>query len=174
MSLQRPSLMIACLLLSTGILCHRAEAQSNRAEKKVGLSVSYFGDPFPSKFGGNLAYNVTDFVRITGGYGQGMAATSGTSKLEAKTYGFVARFFLPNRSITPVVGLGWAHVNLTLTGMPGKMKVAGLTATGNHLYVTFGLDWQAGNGLNLRLGYSYSLRTGVGKSPCINIGWFFS
>lgn len=150
-----------------------ANAQSNRSKQKLGLNLGLLGDPFPTLVGFNVNYNVTDFVRATAGYGSVSATVTG-GKLTASTFGAGARFMMPDWNLTPVVGISWATVSVTAEGTGVIGDVGGFSGSASHMYMTFGFDWQTGSGFNLGAGYNYSLKSGVGGLPYVNLGWYFT
>lgn len=150
-----------------------ANGQSNRSKKKLGVHVGLLGDPFPTLVGFNANYNVMDWARATVGYGSVSADVTG-GKLTATTFGLGARFMVPNWSFSPVVGLSWATVSVTAEGTGVIGDVGGFSGSASHLYATFGVDWQSGIGFNFGAGYNYSLKSGVGGLPYVNLGWYFA
>ena len=80
----------------------------------------------------------------------------------------------PGALMAPVVGLSWATVSVTAEGTGVIGDVGGFSGSASHMYMTFGFDWQTGSGFNLGAGYNYSLKSGVGGLPYINLGWYFS
>lgn len=150
-------------------------ASSNRTDHRFGIHVGLIGDPFPTLIGANLNYNILDWFRVTAGYGT-ITATRGSSTLSATTIGFGGRFFIPGWSFSPVAGFSWANVSMTLTGpQVAGLDVGGFTVgtASSHTYISMGIDWQTGLGLNLGAGYNLSMLDGVGGLPYVNIGWYF-
>ncbi len=168
---------VGFFLLSGGAFPQDAEADNDRTKHKFGLYGGILGDPFPTALGGNVAYNVTDFTRVTAGYGS-FSVTSVSDKLTVTTIGIGAKFFLSERNLTPVVGLNYSNVTFKLTGTLGTLEVAGLSASTGVMYVNFGVDWQAGSGFNLGAGYNLSPRWSAQYGwrviglPYLNFGWF--
>lgn len=154
------------------VLSPTAYGQSNRMQHKFGIHLGLLGDPFPTLLGINADYNLTDWSRVTAGYGSVSADVTG-GKLTATTFGAGVRAMVPNWNVTPVVGLSFASVSVSATGTTVTGDVGGFSASASHLYATFGLDYQAGIGFNVGLGYNVSLKSGVGGLPYINLGWFF-
>jgi hypothetical protein len=139
--------------------------KSNRGLKKYGLYLGFIGDPFPTLWGMNLAFNGTEFVRATVGYGQ---------IAMIKTFGFGAKFMVPKRNLSPVVGINWAKVTVKIDDSDtSDDEVDGFSASGDHVYINAGIDWTSKGGLNLGGGYNFSLKADVGGIPYINIGAFF-
>jgi hypothetical protein len=169
--MRRSFLIATVLIVASGMLAQDAVAQSNRMQKRIGLHIGLVGDPFPTLIGFNANYNVTDFARVTAGYGS-LTVTSGGGELTASTFGVGGRFLVPDWNFSPVVGISWATVSVTISG--GAIgDVGGFTGSGSHLYATFGFDWQTGMGFNLGAGYNLSLKSGVGGLPYVNLGWYF-
>lgn len=150
-----------------------AQGQSNRSREKLGIHIGLLGDPFPTLVGFNVDYNVMDWARVSAGYGSVSATVTG-GKLTASTFGAGARFMVPDWNFTPVVGLSWATVSISAEGTIVVGDVGGFSTSASHLYATFGFDWQTGSGFNLGAGYNYSLKSGVGGLPYVNLGWYFA
>jgi len=170
--MRRSLLVVALLVVSTGIMVQDASAQSNRMQKRIGVHLGLLGDPFPTLLGFNANYNVMDWVRVTAGYGSITATVTG-GELSATTFGFGGRFFVPDWNFSPVAGISWATVSVTVTGTSVLGDVGGFSGSGSHLYATFGFDWQTGMGFSLGAGYNLSLKSGVGGLPYVNLGWYF-
>jgi len=170
--MRRTILVVAVLLIASGILAQDATAQSNRMKNRIGLHLGLLGDPFPTLIGFNADYNVMDWMRATAGYGSIKADVTGGS-LTATTFGVGARFFVPDWNFTPVGGISWATVSVKVEGTGVLGDVGGFSGSGSHLYGTVGFDWQTGMGFSLGAGYNFSLKSGVGGLPYINLGWFF-
>lgn len=138
---------------------------SNRATKKYGMYMGFIGDPFPTIWGLNAAFNGTDFMRATAGYGQ---------IASIKTFGFGAKFMVPKRNLSPVVGINWAKVTVKIDDLDeDDDDVEGFEDSGDHFYINAGIDWTSKGGLNLGGGYNFSLKADVGGIPYINVGAFF-
>jgi len=169
--MRRSILVAAVLIMASGIVAQDAFAQSNRMKNRIGIHIGLLGDPFPTLIGFNANYNVMDWARVTAGYGS-LTVTGTGGDLTASTFGFGGRFFVPDWNFSPVVGISWATVSVTITG--GAIgDVGGFTGSGSHLYATFGFDWQTGMGFSLGAGYNLSLKSGVGGLPYVNLGWYF-
>jgi hypothetical protein len=139
---------------------------SNRMNKKIGVSVGIVGDPYPSIFGVNGSYNLTDFVRASLGYGE--VEIFGNS---LKTIGLGATAFVPGWSLTPTFGMHYS--NITAEG-DGELEIQGYKGSGNLAYTSLGFDWQAHNGFNISSGYNIPI-TGRGDGNVYaSAGWFFS
>jgi hypothetical protein len=54
------------------------------------------------------------------------------------------------------------------------LEVGGFEGNGTHVYLSAGFDWQAKNGFNFGMGINKSLRSAIGQSAFINLGWFFN
>lgn len=150
---------------------------SSRSAKRLGAYLG-IGEPAPTLIGINLAYNVTDFLRASAGYGSLSVATSlsfgsdgslTANEASAKTFGVGVRGLVPGWSVSPTVGLHFAHVSYSGAG---GLTVGGFQESGSHIYGSLGVDWQASFGLNLSAGYNYSFKSGIGGSAYLNAGWF--
>src|SRR5512139_3045965 len=122
--MRRSLLAVAVLIFAGGLLTQDALAQSNRMKNRIGIHIGLIGDPFPTLIGFNANYNVVDWARVTAGYGS-LTATAVGGELKATTLGFGARFFVPDWNFTPVVGLSWATVSVTITGIGVTGDVGG-------------------------------------------------
>lgn len=150
---------------------------SARTRNRLGSYLA-IGEPSPTLIGINLAYNITDFLRASVGYGS-LTVTSGisidgsgtvtTSESKASTFGLGVRGFVPGWSISPTVGLHYGHVSYS--GNPG-LSVGGFNESGGHVYASLGVDWQAEGGFNAGLGFKQSFRSGIGSGVHLNLGWF--
>ena len=167
----RRTAIVVLAVVAMGVF-HDTKAQSNRMKHKLGVHLGLIGDPFPTLIGFNVNYNVLDFLRATAGYGS-ISVTSGGGELTATTIGLGVRGMVPDWNFTPVVGLSWATVSVSVTG-GATGDVGGFSGSGSHLYATFGVDWQTGAGFNVGAGYNLSLASGVGGLPYLNLGWYFS
>lgn len=156
----------------------QADVLSNRMSRKLGFNLG-IGDPAPGVGGINVAYNVTDFLRVSAGYGQVSETTSldmdmdgniTTHEASASAIGFGARAFVPGWNLTPTVGLHYAHISYSGDGT----SVAGFSDSGSQIFTTLGVDWQAKNGFNASAGLEYSFKDGVGSSAYLTVGWFFN
>jgi len=170
--MRRSLLAVVVLIVASGMLAQNASAQSNRMTHQIGVHLGLLGDPFPTLLGFNANYNITDWVRATAGYGSITASVTG-GELKATTFGAGARFFVPDWSFSPVAGISWATVSVTVSGTGVIGDVGGFSGSGSHMYATFGFDWQTGMGFSLGAGYNLSLKSGVGGLPYINLGWYF-
>lgn len=150
-----------------------AEKLSHRSEKKLGGYLGLLGDPAPTLVGLNVAYNLTDYMRASVGFGR--VSTGATIQMQGSeiqteessmtTIGLGTKFMMPGWSLTPVLGLGYSHV--FMSGMESSDFKA------NNLYMTVGADWQTKGGFNLGLGLNKGLTSGAPTAPYVNLGWFF-
>lgn len=168
----RMFLGLLVVFLLTGMLTQDLQGQSNRMKNRLGFHLGLIGDPFPTLIGGNVNYNIMDFLRATAGYGSFSVAGTG-GDISASTFGAGVRAMLPDWNFSPVVGLSWATVSVTFSGTGVLGDIGGFTGSASHMYATFGIDWQTGMGFNLGAGYNYSLKSGVGGLPYLNLGWYF-
>lgn len=174
-SMRRSILVVAVLVFASGMFVQNALSQSNRMKHQIGVHVGLLGDPYPTLVGFNANYNAMDWLRATAGFGQisaDVSDVSGTATFKATTFGFGARFFVPDWSFSPVGGISWATVSVTVTGT-ALGDVAGFSGSGSHLYATIGFDWQTGMGFSLGGGYNMSFKSAVPGVPYINLGWYF-
>lgn len=149
---------------------------SNRSQKRLGMYLAV-KDPDPAILGINLAYNITDFLRASAGYGK-ITVTSGvslsqngtltTTEASASTFGFGVKGMMPGWNFTPTVGLHFATISYSGTGL----EVGGFKESGSHLYGTAGFDWQTKVGFNLNGGFRYSFKSGIGGGIYLGAGWF--
>lgn len=140
---------------------------SNRVKNSLGAYLG-IGEPSPTLIGLNVAYNVTDFLRVGAGYGS-LKFQMGSVEASASTFGFGVRGMMPGWNLTPTVGLHFAHVSYTGDRI---LDVGGFTESGSHLYGSIGADWQTEGGFNLNAGYRYSFKSGIGGGAYLGAGWF--
>lgn len=152
-------------------------AGNNRTSHPFGLYLSLLGDPFPSVWGINAAYNLAPWARLAAGYGSvsgtSINASLQTVTINMTTIGAGLKFMLPEANFTPVLGVNWAQVTVSTSGGSLSSTFNGFTASGSHIYATAGLDWTSSGGFNLGAGYNFSFTNGVGGAPFISLGWFF-
>ncbi len=150
--------------------------ESSRMKNKMGSYLS-IAEPVPSVIGVNLAYNITDFLRATAGYGK-VSVTSSISfsgssavvnEATATTIGMGLKGFVPGWDFSPTAGLHFA--NISYSGASG-LEIGGFKESGSHLYTSIGFDWQAENGLNINGGYRHSFKSGIGGGFYLGAGWF--
>jgi hypothetical protein len=176
--------ILGVLALTTTFANARAETTqstatdvSYRMEHRLGLYIGY-DDPAPATVGINAAYNITDFLRASIGWGKETVTTgisldqNGVSTTEAteNTIGIAAKAMMPGWNLTPTLGLGWAHV--ALSGAGNNLADGFSGDGGSHVYFTGGADYQAKSGLNAAAGVRTSLKSGVGTSVYVTAGWF--
>lgn len=150
----------------------RAGDEDSRTSHRFGIYGSVLGDPFPSLFGINLAYNFTNFFRVNLGYGS-VSASSGTTTLTATSIGAGAKLFIPHWSFSPVVGFNYTNVAISASGTVSGLSVNGISVSGAFTNMSLGFDWQTQMGLMLGGGYNFGLSGGLGGAPFFNLGWFF-
>jgi hypothetical protein len=148
---------------ATAVQGNTEEAGSNRMGHRIGAYLAVYGDPYPSKYGVNLAYNVYDFLRVTGGVG------TDTEHVSVNSIGAGLKVMVPGLQLTPVAGLNFAFANVQ-GGQP--VNVRGFNASGSHAYVNLGADWQTGIGVNIGAGYIHSFRSGVEDSIYAQAGFY--
>lgn len=143
------------------------ENRESRLEHRFGIYTGLLNDPFPTLIGLNLAVNVLSFLRINAGYGS--ISSSGVS---VTSLGGGAKLMIPGTTFTPVLGINYANVNVSTTD-PSALPIYGISANTKNTYLNLGFDWQTQAGFNFGVGYNYSLLSGVGGAPYLNLGWFF-
>jgi hypothetical protein len=143
------------------------KTESHRTTKKLGSYLAVH-DPAPAIVGINLAYNLTDFLRVSAGYGQ-LSVGVGALEASATTIGAGVTALVPGWSVSPAVGLKFASV--IYSGNLG-LDLGGFKESGSHVYGSLGVDWQASGGFNLAAGYNYSFKSGIGGSVYVAAGWF--
>src|SRR5271163_964695 len=67
-----------------------SELDSNRMSNKLGAYLSILGDPSPTLLGVNMAYNLTDYLRLNGGAGR-VSASIGDTNASLTTIGVGAK-----------------------------------------------------------------------------------
>jgi len=140
-------------------------SNSGRLDDRFGAYVSLWGDPYPAPIGVNVAYNVTDFTRVNIGVG----AKDDQNLSSVSTVGAGVKFLVPNWSLTPIAGI---NVSTTSSGNGGPGSVRGFNPSGTRAYVTAGVDWQTGIGLNVAAGYAQSTKGGEDGNVFFNAGFF--
>lgn len=140
---------------------------SHRVKNSLGAYIGIH-DPSPAILGVNFAYNPTDFLRLSAGYGS-MKMGIGEYEASAHTIGAGVKGMVPGWNITPTVGMHFAHVAYS-----GDFLLTndGFNESGSHLYGTIGGDWQTESGFNLNIGYRHSFKAGVGGGAYLGAGWF--
>lgn len=171
--------VVACTLVPRNVSAMETSTtsiDSNRSGKKIGLYTGVLNEPSPSLLSLNAAYNVTDYMRATVGIGK--ISVSGLSfdgspapEASATTIGAGAKFMIPGWSLTPTAGVHAA--TLIYSGTEGMLSIGGFEKSGSHVYVSAGIDYQGANGFNFGVGINQSLRSGIGSSTYLNLGWFF-
>jgi hypothetical protein len=151
----------------------RSYGGDNRLEKRFGIYLSVFGDPFVSYLGVNAAYNLNDFLRVTGGVGY-----AGGTNISVKSLSVGIKALLPHAEFSPILGLNlsscFANINDSYSTYYNTFN-NDTTIAVLFLYSNFGFDYQAKDGFELGLGvtllplYGYN----VFPLPYLNIGKFF-
>jgi hypothetical protein len=163
---------ILTALLLTESVAYAAETStakvegSNRVKNKLGSYLA-ISEPAPTAIGVNLAYNVTDFLKASVGYGN-ISVSLGSYEASASTFGFGVRGMIPNWDFTPTLGIHYGHVSYAGQGL----EVGGFTESGGHIYASLGFDWQTATGFNLNGGYRQSFKSGIGGGIYLGAGWF--
>lgn len=164
---------------------------SGRTDRRLGVYAA-FGDPTGSLIGGNVAFNVFNFLKVNAGYGvttfdaatlssYGVSIPSSLSvfgssvSISARNVGFGAQLLFPGWLFSPSVGV--KYISTTVVGSVIGISLPLLSAT--TFVAQFGLDWQSSFGLQLAGGWqipfssTLPILVGVG-SPYVSVGWFFS
>jgi hypothetical protein len=170
---------IAAMLVACGALAQETltdESSSNRTEKKLGLYLAVH-DPSPAILGINAAYSLTDYLRLSAGFGK-ISVTSSVSidangdavstDASATIFGGGITALVPGWNVSPAVGLHFATISYSGSGL----EVGGFQESGSHFYGSLGVDWQSKMGLNLSAGYNYSFKSGIGGNLYLAAGWF--
>ena len=144
------------------------QKKNNRSAHKLGITFSYFGDPFPSLLGANLSYNLGSLMRIRAGYGN-----INISNPLISSYGAGGILFIPGLNLSPFLSAGWSRISSTWNANVGFYDLMEISTNTSHLYLGVGLDWQAKSGFNLSVGYNYSAKPGIRGLPYVSAGWFF-
>lgn len=156
--------VLAAVLLAGSMLVVPALATSksmqtieNREANRFGIYLGLL-EPLGSILGANVAYNVTSFARVSGGFGwfplTTSASNSGTTATGRANFFSLAgsvRFFVPTWAFSPTIGGGLTRVWATGTISVSDTR-AGFNQTATRLFGLFGFDWQTRNGFNLGFG----------------------
>jgi hypothetical protein len=173
------------ILLSGLVLAPLTYAEDYRLEKPFGLYAGLLSDPIGSYVGLNAAYNLTNYLRVTGGVGYSEGAYTGLQQTNGLysdqlvlTSNFVigagVKVLLPHEEFSPAVGLSVSNLI--------DPNYNGLDQTENILFVNsnVGFDYQAKDGFDLGVDVSFPLAMVSGQTeyvffllPGVNIGKFF-
>ncbi len=167
----------------------------NRMDKRFGLYLSLIGDPVFCFGGLNAAYNVTPYLRLTGGLGYCQAGTevqtAGGSTEQTGTatgisVGAGAKFLVPGWEFSPTLGLNLSE--FIISGLPSlwtsySQGTAPSSLDYTFFYPNLGFDYQAKDGFNLGLGVNFIFFIGTPQNvttdvssltiPYLNLGKFF-
>ena len=179
-------------LLGMSLLGARGSwADDNRMDKRFGIYAGLLSDPLLSYAGLNLAYNATDFLRLTGGAGFLAGTTTATSYYGSSSgvalggsIGLGAKLLVPHMEFSPTVGLNLSEtfIGSGSGGESGFFSGSQNTLTDIlFLYPSVGFDYQAKDGFDIGLQGSVPviLSTNaevtfqIGLIPGLNIGKFF-
>jgi hypothetical protein len=146
----------------------------NRISRRLGAYLGILGDPHPTVVGVNVAYNLTEYLRASVGFGKVSTSTavvgSGfsltTEDQSMTTIGAAAKFLMPNWNLSPAVTVGYSHISLADGMVFSDYK-------SSNVYLGLGADWQAESGFNLGAGLNLSMNSGAPTAPYINVGMFF-
>ncbi len=147
-------------------------SDSARMTHPFGFYVDLLGDPAPSLWGVNLAYNLFDFMRVNASYGQAVSVTLGSFSASMFSVGAGAKFMVPKWNFTPVVGLNWTQATVSVSG---STSIWGLSQSGSLACfgTNIGFDYLASSGFNFGAGVTI-LFAGISAGlPYLNLGWFF-
>lgn len=177
----KSTFLVGCLIASSafaapaGSKTVNESTDSARMSRRTGMYLAY-GDPYPTVLGVGAAYQITDFLRAQAGFGK-ISVTTGisigasgitTTEASATTFGLGLKGMVPGWNFTPTVGLHFAHLSYSGTGL----SVGGFTNSGSHVYTSIGFDWQTQAGFNLTGGYQLSFKSGIGGGLYLGAGWF--
>lgn len=176
-SVLKNRILIAIITIFIGIgftFPQNASAASYR--KKFLIYVSAFGDPFPAVPGFNLGYEPTRWFRFVGGYGVTRYANVSASEIAV---GF--RILIPNRVLTPVVGLSYGKVRglrkdrIYFNTALGEIGSVGQFSSDTYTYLSVGFEKNISASVFMGFGYSIltSGASGGGHFPFINLGLKF-
>jgi hypothetical protein len=146
-------------------------ADDYRMEKKLGVYLSFLGDPFPSFGGLNIAYNATNYLRLTGGMGYYASPCNTITSL-----GIGVKALLPHEDFSPVVGLTLSY---SFWSWSSNSSCVSSFDYGNHtntlafVYTNVGFDYQSKGGFNIGVGVILPFVNAYGWLPGLNIGKFF-
>lgn len=173
------SLLTVLVALTLAPASYGAENQSaatvsdtgSRTENPLGAYLGV-GTPNPGILSINVGYNIAEFMRAEAGYSS-LSASIGTAEASASTIGFGVRGFMPGWRLSPTLGAHFASVSYSSNDSGLDVTVGGFNTSGSHVYLSGGIDYQAQSGFHGGLGYTYSLRSGIGGSTYVQLGWFF-
>lgn len=154
----------------------RATTSSPRAGKHLGIYASLLGDPVPSIFGINVAYQFAERYRLHAGLGTAFLVSNWGAGFD-----YVV---LPENRFSPVVGLAYSRVNFgtledALDGIFG-IKGDGTSIEIGTGALRLGAEWQDAGGFNVSGGLNVGVFD-VGEAmdpeffvlPYFQLGWFF-
>lgn len=137
---------------------------SARMSHRIGVYASLLSEPM-GLLGVNAAYNVTDFLRLSAGFG----ITPGTSGT-AVSMGTGVKLLVPGWSVSPMVGANFSFITATASTGTGST----MTGSGVVLFPTAGIDVTMDSGFHLGAGVQITgLATTTPVLPFLNIGSFF-
>jgi hypothetical protein len=122
-----------------------AYGEGSRAQHKFGFYGTVLNDPYPSLWGVNLGYNLTEFMRFTVGYGTLAVGTASVT-----SYNAGMKFFIPGWSFSPFAGANYNVISST-----GSLAFNGINMTYtpgtnlNTITASAGLEWQSEGGFIL-------------------------
>jgi len=180
-------LYVVCNLFIASV-SHGAEAMGQEAgesrtptpakpHKQFGSYLA-IGNPYPSLLGLNAAYQPTNDIRVSAGYGE-VEVTSSVSftangfeekKVKAQSYAAGGEYLFLSTAIRPVVGARLGY--FTVSG-DGKIDLQGFKKNTFHGYSNIGVDWLAQGGFNMGTGLNVALFGSTGASFYLNMGYFF-
>jgi hypothetical protein len=163
------SRLVLSALVLIALVPSRAQAadlqpqMSNRMDHRTGAYASLFGDPI-GLVGASMAYNLSDFARVTGSIGY--TPVTGPITQSALSLGTGVKLVVPGWNLTPVLG---SNVSLLFIG----------GTNGFLSYENLGLEYTADNGFHIGAGVN-GLFVVAGNTdamdrllPYVNVGLFF-
>lgn len=185
--MKKSSILLAVgFIVLVGIGASNAAADDHRMEKQFGLTLGLISDPFVSLVSINANYNLTDYLRLTGGvgylYGESYTSTSATRFDSGASFGFGMKALVPHWEFSPVLGLNVSDGFLDLGPNGSFFSVSNPDGNGVFnlfiIYGNFGFDYQAKDGFDLGFGFNVPIVSAPSFStvliiPGLNIGKFF-
>lgn len=171
------SLYFIALTLAASSFAVESISTRIETESKLGANVG-LGDPFPGLIGLNLAYNLTEDIRITAGYAEVEVTTSisftesgvASESIKAQTYGVGGQYLFTDWAVRPTAGL---HAGYFSVSGEGEFSVNGFDKSTAHIYSNLGFDWIADSGFHAATGLNLAMIGGSGSGFYANLGYFF-
>jgi hypothetical protein len=145
--------------------------------KKFGVYAS-LGNPFPTVFGLNAAYNVSPHLRAMAGYGEVSVTSSititdqgvATENITAKTYAAGAEYLFLDTPLRPAAGL---HAGYFQVDGKGDISVNGFNSSSGYAYANIGADWVSQSGLQVGAGINMAFLGTSSAGMYLDSGWYF-